>query len=448
MKVQLQTHGVDRESAIAFLRPLPGWIEFETEGKLAPPGGYCICLFEESTREVEDAVRESVAAQTLVLCLSMAALKPQATWRLLQSGAGDVIVATEPTGIPQACARLERWRLVDELLQTEPVAGKLIGKSLAWSRMLRQAVEVARCTDGSVLVIGESGTGKELLARLFHDLDKRRNAKDLVTVDCTTIVPELSGSELFGHEKGAFTGAFQQRDGAFAQAHRGTLFLDEVGELPLPLQAQLLRAVQERTYKRVGGNAWHTADFRLVCATNRDLREAVRKGEFRSDLYYRLASWVFEPPPLRNRREDILPLARHFLGPMSDGAADADDILDDALAGYLSQREYPGNVRELKQLASRIRERHVGPGSYSAADLPEEERARLGEVQPWPDAEFEESIRRAVESGTELKQISQSANDVAIRNAVQRENGNLQRAAKRLGVTDRALQMRRASGRI
>src|SRR5262249_44123862 len=153
----------------------------------------------------------------------------------------------------------------------------------------------------------------ELLARLIHELNAATKERSLVVVDCTTIVPELSGSEFFGHERGAFTGAVAARDGAFALADGGTLFLDEIGELPSHLQAQLLRVIEEGTYKRVGGNAWQRTNFRLVCATNRDLPRLVEAGKFRGDLYFRIASWVFRIPPLSERIEDILPLARHFL---------------------------------------------------------------------------------------------------------------------------------------
>src|SRR4029077_5747912 len=146
-----------------------------------------------------------------------------------------------------------------------------------------------------------------IVARLIHLLDARPNKRDLVVLDCSTVVPELSGSEFFGHERGAFTGALTERHGAFALANGGTLFLDEIGELPLPLQAQLLRVVQEHSYKRIGGNKWHRTDFRLVCATNRDLLGLVCGGEFRADLYYRIASFVCKLPALRERAEDIIP---------------------------------------------------------------------------------------------------------------------------------------------
>src|SRR5262249_114270 len=145
-------------------------------------------------------------------------------------------------------ARFQRWQGVEDIVNSELVKGSLVGRSRAWVSMLRQVVEVARYTDASVLISGESGTGKELIARLIHTLDSRPDNRDLIVLDCTTVVPELSGSEFFGHERGAFTHAVASRDGAFGLADRGSLFLDEVGDLPLNLQAELLRIVQERTY--------------------------------------------------------------------------------------------------------------------------------------------------------------------------------------------------------
>src|SRR5262249_40812748 len=148
-------------------------------------------------------------------------------------------------------------------------------------------------------LLGESGTGKEVVARLIHLLDSRPNKRDLVVLDCASIVPELSGSEFFGHERGAFTGALTERNGAFALANDGTLLLDEIGDLPLPLQVQLLRVIQEHTYKRVGGNKWCKTEFRLICATNRDLFDLIGRGAFRADLYYRIAGYICKLPPLR-----------------------------------------------------------------------------------------------------------------------------------------------------
>jgi transcriptional regulator with GAF, ATPase, and Fis domain len=311
-------------------------------------------------------------------------------------------------------------------------------------------VEAGRFSNTPVLLTGDSGTGKEHLARLVHavlpQVVGRREGAELVTVDCTTIVPDLSGSELFGHEKGAFTGAHNVRDGAFALANDGTLFLDEVGELSLPLQAQLLRAIQEKTYKRVGGNVWLRTNFRLVCATNRDLDDLVQRGQFRLDLYHRIAGWVFRTLRLEERREDILPLAKYFLRTVFSREQPE---IDSAVCEYLLNRAYPGNIRELRQLMERIGHRHAGQGPITVGDIPEEDRPSDNHVEhAWPDERLERTIADAIALGASLREISSATTAAAIRIAVQSERGNLQRAAKRLGVTDRALQMRRAAGML
>ena len=270
---------------------------------------------------------------------------------------------------------------------------------------------------------------------------------EFVVLDCTTVVPELSGSEFFGHERGAFTHAVSTRQGAFELADGGTLFLDEVGELPLPLQAELLRVVQERTYKPVGSNVWKNANFRLVCATNRDLVAEQERGAFRRDFYHRIASWTCELPPLSERREDILPLARRFLE-QALGTPEPPE-LESALRDYLQLRNYPGNVRELRQLVRRIAHRHLGRGPITVGDVPEDEipRAAAGLAGDWREAGLERTIRHAQALGVTLREIGTGAAEVAIRVALEDSAGNLQRAARKLGVTDRALQMRRAAER-
>src|SRR5437762_10837301 len=263
-------------------------------------------------------IRYSMRGHVLALAVSPSALNLGDPWRLLQAGATDTLVWEEGgVAAAQIRAKLDRWHTIDGLMHDTSTRGELIGSSLAWSSLMRRIIEAAYFSSSPVVLMGESGTGKELVARFIHDLSRRsseqRSQGDLVIIDCGTIIPELSGSELFGHERGAFTGAVSDRNGAFALAAGGTMFLDEIGDLPLALQPQLLRAIQERTYKRVGSNLWQTIDFRLVCATNRDLTDHVERGKFRLDLYHRISGWVFDLPPLRSRREDILPLANHFL---------------------------------------------------------------------------------------------------------------------------------------
>jgi transcriptional regulator with GAF, ATPase, and Fis domain len=393
-------------------------------------------------------VGRSVAV--LAVAASPAALNPDEAWRLLHAGAADTLTwSNDGSAVRRIQARLDRWNAISEIAIEAARRASLIGAGAAWSDLIRRVVEAARFADAPVLLIGESGTGKELLARLIHFADARTatpsgSLSDLVTVDCSTIVAELSGSEFFGHEKGAFTGAITTRDGAFAAADHGTLFLDEVGELPLGLQVQLLRVVQEKTYKRVGGNVWQTTDFRLVSATNRDLTDLVARGQFRLDLYHRLAGWVFRLPALRERREDILPLAGHFLKMCLPGDEPLD--FDDAVRAYLVNREYPGNIRQLRQLIHRIAHRHAGPGPITAGDIPPEDRpVDGGPARAWPDERLDQVIEDAITRGIGLKDISRATTEAAVRLALHSERGNVQRAARRLGVTDRALQLRRAS---
>jgi transcriptional regulator with GAF, ATPase, and Fis domain len=414
-----------------------------------------ILYFDRVTDELLETLRDLShfsRAGIIALAAPGALLTRAESWRLLSAGASEVLVWESAADVTARIhALVQRWSEVRQLAESPAVRETLIGQSPAYRSVIRRVIEAARFTDLPILFIGESGTGKELLARIVHALMPRATrgpeGTQLVTVDCTTLAPELSGSELFGHERGAFTGAVSAREGAFALAHGGTMFLDEVGELPLTLQAQLLRTVQEKTYKRVGGNVWNTTKFRLVCATNRDLTQAVRTGTFRGDLYYRIAGWVFRVPPLADRREDILPLAEHFYRQIHGPRESA--VFDGAVCEYLLNREYPGNIRDLRQLVERIAYRHVGPGPVTPGDIPEDDRPVAGEVPcAWPDDDLERSLSRAIALGAGLKEISQATSSVAIRMAVQSEHGNLQRAAKRLGVTDRALQIRRASGQI
>ncbi|HTD16136.1 MAG TPA: sigma 54-interacting transcriptional regulator [Chthoniobacterales bacterium] len=383
----------------------------------------------------------------LAVSLRREQLTNAAVWQLIEAGASDVF-AWDDLGQPAAAvaARLQRYAEVDALLSSPTVKENLAGHSPTWLSVLRQVIETARFTDASMLLTGESGTGKELAARLIHELDPRCTKGKLVVLDCTTVVPELSGSEFFGHERGAFTHAVTARDGAFALADGGTLFLDEVGELPLPLQAELLRVVQERTYKRVGSNTWRQVNFRLICATNRDLLAEQAQGRFRRDLYFRIATWTCKLPPLRYRQEDILPLAQHFLKKVLGPERRLE--FDPAVREYLLLREYPGNVRELRQLIHRVAWRHVGDGLITVGDLPEEElRPACTQMQQdWRDGELQRAVRRALLQGLGLRELTAQAAETAIQIALQEEGNSVHRAALRLRVTDRALQMRRAVG--
>jgi transcriptional regulator with GAF, ATPase, and Fis domain len=422
----------------------------EVRPRGANPSGPGLLLFDEGGEALYERVLDlsgQGSERVLAIARARTGLANGVAWRLLQAGASDVL-AWEGTADPsrEVALRLERWETVDGLVRDPLVRDNLVGQSPAWLSVLRQVVEVARFTDASMLITGESGTGKELIARLVHTLDRRPRKSELIVLDCTTVVPELSGSEFFGHERGAFTGAVSTREGAFALANSGTLFLDEVGELPLSLQGQLLRVVQERTYKRVGGNTWYRTEFRLVCATNRDLMREVERNAFRGDFYHRIANWSCRLPPLRERRDDILLLARHFVREFC-GDHDEPELSDD-VRDYLLTRDYPGNVRDLRQCVARIMYRHVGPGPLTTGDIPPEERPTWGQDRTtWCDQTFERCIRVALAMGVGLKEIGRIAEDTAVRIAIGEQAGNLQRAAVRLGVTDRALQLRRAARR-
>ena len=264
-------------------------------------------------------------------------------------------------------------------------------------------------------------------------------------MDCTTIVPTLSGSELFGHEKGAFTGADRPRAGAFAAANGGTLFLDEIGELPLGLQAELLRVLQEHTYKRVGGDAWAHSEFRLVSATNRDLVADQAQGLFRSDLYHRIASGVVRLPPLRERTEDVEDLFAHFLREAMGTPA---VTVSKPVLSMLRGRAFPGNLRELRQLAQAVAARHPGVGPITPGDVPPTERPS-GFAVPRVSAHrlLAEAVRDCLRAGISLRDLKSTVGDLAVDIALADSGGNAHEAAALLGVTDRAVQLRKRDRR-
>jgi two-component system nitrogen regulation response regulator NtrX len=218
---------------------------------------------------------------------------------------------------------------------------------------LKQQISIAAPTNGWVLITGENGTGKELVARAIHNLSNRRD-KPFVEVNCAAIPEDLIESELFGHEKGSFTGATTQRKGKFDLANEGTLFLDEIGDMSLKTQAKVLRILQERKFERVGGTRTIEVDVRVIAATNKNLEEEIQKGSFREDLFYRLNVLPFHVPPLRERREDIASLVKHFLAHFSRQESREDKTMAPDAMKVLQNYSWPGNVRELKNLIERL----------------------------------------------------------------------------------------------
>lgn len=248
----------------------------------------------------------------------------------------------------------------------------IIGRSPAIEATLRQ-IDLVAGTDATVLVTGESGTGKELIARAIHEASRRRD-RPLIRVNCAAVPRDLFESEFFGHAKGAFTGALRDRVGRFELAEGGTLFLDEVGEIPLDLQGKLLRVLQERSFERVGEERTRAVDIRLVAATNRDLKEEVRRGRFREDLYFRLNVFPLAASPLRERPEDIALIAQHFLKGAARRLNIPEPRLTEGDARRLARYTWPGNVRELENVIERAA--ILAVGGRLRFDLPETEPSR------------------------------------------------------------------------
>jgi DNA-binding NtrC family response regulator len=315
-------------------------------------------------------------------------------------------------------------------------AGPLLGKSSAIQRV-RSLIDKVADTDATVLIKGESGTGKELVARALHERSLNRRVGAFVAVNCAAMPAELIESELFGHEKGAFTGAAQRRRGKFEQASGGTLFLDEIGDMGMNVQAKLLRALEERAIERLGGNETIPVDVRFVSATHRDLEEEISENRFRADLYYRLRVVTIEVPPLRDRREDIPLLAQQF----ARGTAERYNlqfrpVAQDALR-VLLEYDWPGNVRELRNSIERAVIMAEG-NEVRAADLPEDISRQLhriqGRVSEASDSELLVPFTadfRADRKEFERRYISRCLDETS---------GNVTKAATILGMHRQSLQ--------
>jgi formate hydrogenlyase transcriptional activator len=276
----------------------------------------------------------------------------------------------------------EKLYLEDEI-RSEMNFAQIVGKSAPLRRVLKQ-VETVAPTDSTVLIYGDTGTGKELIARAIHDLSPRRS-KPFVKLNCAAIPTGLLESELFGHEKGAFTGAIAQRIGRFEVANGGTIFLDEIGEVPLELQTKLLRVLQEREFERLGSSRTLRTDARLIAATNRDLEAMVSEQKFRSDLFFRLNVFPVHVPPLRERQGDIPLLVRHFTQQFSRRMNRVIETIPSAAMDALSRYHWPGNIRELQNVIERAVIISTGPAlsvdvadlKFSKASHPEERVAAL-----------------------------------------------------------------------
>jgi two-component system response regulator HydG len=331
-----------------------------------------------------------------------------------------VTILAETAAVPLATAlRLEQLerdneRLVAELPGNQP----LVGYSDRM-RAVRRLISKVAAGDSTVLVLGASGTGKELVARAIHR-NSRRSAKPFVAINCAALTESLIESELFGHEKGAFTGAFAQRKGKLEEAQGGTVFLDEIGELVPSLQVKLLRVLQEREFQRVGGTRLVTVDIRVVAATNRNLEQEVRNGAFRQDLFFRLNVVSVTMPELRERREDIPLLARHFLRKHAIGCGRRVAGFSEEALACLAAHDWPGNVRELENAI----ERALVLGTTEeilADDLPESVLENG-------------TITSSSASGLKFYQAIREIKKQLVTTALKQSDGSYVEAAKQLGL--------------
>jgi formate hydrogenlyase transcriptional activator len=315
----------------------------------------------------------------------------------------QVAMAVERVGLCGELAGLpdnlddERVHRADEI-RTEAKFEEIVGRSSALQRVLPQ-VEIVAPTDSGVLITGETGTGKELIARAVHNLSTRRN-RPFVKLNCAAIPSGLLESELFGHERGAFTGAVMQKAGRFEAADKGTLFLDEVGDIPLELQPKLLRVLQEGEFERLGSTRTQQVDVRVIAATHRDLKQMIEDGEFRSDLYYRLHVFPLTVPPLRDRREDIPLLVRHYVDKYARRMNRRIETVPSRAMEVMAAYSWPGNVRELQNFIERAV--ILSPGSVLRAPLAElKEAAPQGadsKLSTLEDAERDHVLRALRES--------------------------------------------------
>ena len=336
--------------------------------------------------------------------------------------------------------RLQLERENESLRESAGIGRTLVGRSAGIAKLLER-IALAAPTTATVLVTGESGTGKELIARALHDASPRRD-QPFVALNCAALPEELVESELFGHERGAFTGAIAARRGKFEEAHKGTLFLDEVGDMSLRTQAKLLRVLQDGQVTRLGGSVPTTVDVRVIAATNRPLEDAIACGAFREDLFYRLNVVPLSAPPLRERPEDLGVLAEHFLALLGKQMGRKTRRLDRAAIARLARHRWPGNVRELKNLLERVV--ILSPGeTITEADLalhlpagdapvagptPAVEPPRVEDMVP----DDEEDGPADAQEGT-LKAQLDAAERAAIEDALKRA-GTVARAAELLGL--------------
>ena len=380
-------------------------------------------------RELDPALPVIVVTAFATIESAVAAIKEGAFDYLPKNFSVEQLRVAVERAVRHRGLQLENRNLRAQLQQALGLEN-IIGSSSAMTQVFELVKKAAR-SEANILVVGESGTGKELVARAIH-ANSPRAAQAFVPVDCASLPEQLLESELFGHEKGAFTGAVRSKPGLMEVAHRGTLFLDEIAELPATLQVKMLRALQERQIRRVGGTALVDVDVRLVSATNRDLRDAVTKGQFREELYYRVNVIAIRLPPLRERTGDVKLLAHVFLKKYGQGRITG---IDEAAMRALEAYPWPGNVRELQNIIERACALAEGE-NITRRDLPEPVLA-----PPGGGASAAASVTdQALTSGAELslkdakERWLQVLEASYLRDLLDRHDGNISAAAKAAGI--------------
>ena len=408
-----------------------------------------------SGRELMEKVKAANPDLPVVIMTAYASLKEAV--EIIKEGAFDYTVKPfELDALEATIASALRYyalgrdnRDLREQLQTAS-AGQFVGQSPAYLALLRNVREVS-ASSANVLITGESGTGKEVVAKAIHYGGPRAKAP-LVTINCAAIPEQLLESELFGHARGAFTGATSNRKGRFAQADGGTLFLDEIGDMPLALQAKILRCIQEKAIEPVGSNTTQKVDVRIIAATNEDLKDAVAQGTFRGDLYFRLNVIEIAIPPLRERKADIGYLAGIFLDRLSQASGQGAPEISGPALKAMQDYAWPGNIRELENVCERawllsggaaITKAHLPPRILEAAHgaQPGEERGGLGEG-------FDAGAREGAPGDAPARNGGVASGSVdtvyyeLIRSTLDACNGNLSKAAEQLGVARSTLYRR------
>ncbi len=424
----------DGEEAIAILHTSPPDVAL-CDWRMAPLGGL----------DVLKSLQQEGHEHSVPVIVLTAYGDAESTVQAMQAGAYDFLVkpvdvdavlstvtrALEHVALQTSLERLQRERFRDGRLPVPldaPARGKeqLVGRSPAWIEAFKRVGQVAQ-TDLTVLLEGETGTGKEVVAKVIHR-NSRRSEGPFIAVNCAAIPEDLVESELFGHERGAFTGAATQRIGSFEQAEGGTLFLDEIGEMPVSVQPKLLRVLQEKTYQRVGGSRLFQSSVRVIAATNRSLSHEVEQGRFRADLFYRLNAYHLELPSLRERQVDIVPLSEYFLNRFSATNGSPLSVLDPGAKVALEAYHYPGNVRELEQLMNKVAVEAAGRPITEPSHRPHLQasaRRSAGDLREWEDLPFHQAIAHVER--------------YLIDRALRQSGGNKSDAARRLGIQRRLL---------